>query len=70
MELRVCTYIDNCQTCKKDKCHTQKYGHLPLPDTDVDPLEIIQVDLFGQWNFSNKNGIDRKIKGVSVIDVG
>jgi len=43
---------------------------LPLPDTDVDPWETIQVDLFGPWTFSDKNGIDRKIRGVSIIDVG
>ena len=69
MEARVREYIDDCQVCKKNKVHSQKYGELPLSEMQADPWEIIQIDLFGPWTFIDKDGIDRKIRGLSIIDV-
>ena len=69
IEARVREYIDDCQVCKKNKVHSQKYGELPLSEMQADPWEIIQIDLFGPWTFIDKDGIDRKICGLTIIDV-
>ena len=46
-----------------------KYGKLPPAlDTNYLPWEVIQVDLFGPWAFTEKSGKDRFIHAVSIID--
>ena len=70
MEALVRAYIAKCAICKKHKHHNHKYGKLPLPDVNINPWEVIQVDLFGPWSFTDLNGIDHKIQGCSIIDIG
>jgi hypothetical protein len=69
MESQVRDYVNKCQVCKKSKISTKKYGTLPEPDTNYAPLEVIQIDLFGPWTFTDIDGISRHIQGLSIIDV-
>jgi hypothetical protein len=69
MEAQVQDYVNRCQICKKSKISTKKYSTLPEPDTNFAPWEIIQIDLFGPWTFTNLDRIPRRIQGLSIIDV-
>ena len=46
----------------------KKFGKLPAHLSQCQPWEIIQVDLFGPWNFTDISGINRAIRGLSIID--
>jgi hypothetical protein len=50
-------YVTKCQVCKKSKV-SKKYGTLPEPETNYSPWEVIQIDLFGPWSFTDINGIN------------
>jgi hypothetical protein len=69
MEAQVREYVNNCQICKKSKISAKKYGTIPEPDTHYDPWEVIQIDLFGPWSFTEIDRISRQIQGLSIIDV-
>jgi Integrase zinc binding domain len=69
MEAQVQTYVNTCQICKKSKLPTKKYGLLPEPDSQFTPWEVIQMDLFGPWSFTDIDGHLRHIQGLSIIDV-
>jgi hypothetical protein len=69
MEAKVRDYVDKCQICKKSKTPIKKYGLLPLSDLQVDPWEVIQLDMFGPWTFLDANGTQHAIQGLSIIDV-
>jgi transposase InsO family protein len=47
----------------------KKYGTLPEPETNYSPWEVIRIDLFGPWSFTDINGITQQIQGLSIIDV-
>jgi transposase InsO family protein len=47
----------------------KKYGLLPEPDLQCDPWEIIQIDLFGPWSFTDINNVAHQIQGLSIIDI-
>ena len=38
-----------CDTCQRTKCSTKKYGHLPAKQAEVDPWEVLCVDLIGPY---------------------
>jgi hypothetical protein len=61
--------VTNCQICKKSKISTKKYGLLPESHFECDPWEIIQIDLFGPWSFTDINNTPHQIQGLSIIDV-
>ena len=69
MEVQVRTYVAACQVCKKTKISTRKYGLIPEPDTIYSPWEVIQIDLFGPWSFTDITGHQHQIQGLSIIDV-
>ena len=68
MEARVRKLIRQC-SCQKNKRTPRQYGTLPPNIQHYEPWECVQVDLFGPWKYTDVNGIERKIKGVSFIDV-
>ena len=69
MEKQVRAYVDNCQVCKKSKTPNKKYGIIPEPETTYTPWEVIQIDLFGPWSFTDINGVSHQIQGLSIIDI-
>ena len=69
MEAQVRQYVNNCQICKQSKISTKKYGIIPEPDTQYEPWEVIQIDLFGPWSFNDIDGISHQIQGLSIIDI-
>jgi hypothetical protein len=38
-----------CDTCQRTKRNSKKYGHLPAKEAEVDPWEILCVDLIGPY---------------------
>jgi Integrase zinc binding domain len=62
-------YIANCQICEKSKISTKKYGLLPESNFQCDPWEVIEIDLFCPWSFTDINNISHQIQGLSIIDV-
>jgi hypothetical protein len=49
--------------------HQQKYGLLPETTFHCEPLEIIQIDLFGPWTFYDVDKVPHQIQGTSIIDI-
>jgi hypothetical protein len=69
MEAKVHQYVSQCQICKKSKIPIKKYVLLPETDIQCDPWEIIQIDLFGPWTFTDIDNATHHIQGLSIIDV-
>ena len=43
-----------CPTCQKTKKSLKKYGHVPVADAEMDPWEILCVDLIGPYTIHRK----------------
>ena len=69
MEAKIQKLARACQVCKKSKTQTKKYGHVPILHIDYNPWEAIQIDLFGPWTYTDITGIERKIQGISIINI-
>ena len=61
MEAQVRDYVNKCQICKKSKISTKKYDIIPEPDILYDPGEVIQINLFGPWSFTDIDGIGKML---------
>ena len=62
-------FVKDGSTCQKWKRPGRRFGKIPVHTTQYQPWECIQVDLFGPWSFEDVNGITRKIKAITIIDV-
>ena len=47
-------YIKTCDQCQRLKKSQKKYGHVPPKEAEVDPWEILQVDLIGPYTIRRK----------------
>ena len=60
--------IKKCNTCQLDKRYHTKYGHLPKKEAEVEPWEILCVDLIGPYKIKCKNNKDLQLWCVTMID--
>ena len=59
-----------CKTCKKcqlTKKRQQKYGKLPVKDTEAKPWNEVHVDLIGPWTVT-ANGQKHQLNALTIID--
>ena len=59
-----------CKTCKKcqlTKKRQQKYGKLPVKDTEAKPWNEVHVDLIGLWTVTAK-GQKHQLNALTIID--
>lgn len=53
--------IKKCPNCQRQKRVQLKYGHLPPKEAEVQPWEILQVDLIGPYTIRRKRRKDLKL---------
>ena len=46
--------IKTCDQCQRLKKLQKKYGHVPPKEAEVNPWEILQVDLVGPYTIRQK----------------
>lgn len=57
-----------CDTCQRTKRSTQKYGSLPPKEAEVDPWEILCVDLIGPYTIKRRGKKNLVLWCVTMID--
>ena len=45
----------SCHTCQMTKHRKIKYGHLPAKEADVNPWDVLCIDLIGPYTFKQPN---------------
>ena len=62
--------VSHCQVCKKNKRSSPKYCKLPptLATVQHEPWQCVHVDLFGPWTFTDVNGKEHSLRGITMID--
>ncbi len=49
-------YVKSCRSCRVNKRHSQKYGHLPPKLVITNPWKVLCVDLIGPYTLKGKDG--------------
>jgi hypothetical protein len=55
MSSQIEKFVGKCPTCQKSKKGTIKYGKLPVKDAEVDPWDVLCVDLIGPYKITRKH---------------
>jgi hypothetical protein len=63
-------YVNSCKSCKVNKRHSQKNGHVPpkLVITITTPWEALCVDLIGPYTLNGKDGSSIDFMCLAMID--
>ena len=62
------TVCANCETCKRTKRRTSKYGKLPVKEPEGIPWEQVCVDLIGPYHIPRKNKKPLVLWAMTMID--
>ena len=57
-----------CHTCQIAKTTKHKYGHMPEKSPEVNPWDVICVDMIGPYTVPCKNSKDLQLWAVTMID--
>ena len=64
-----CKYhVRTCEICQKYKKTHPKYGHLPAKIAEVNPWEVLCVDLVGPYTVSSIEGTESTLHAMTFID--
>ena len=58
----------NCETCKRTKRRTTKYGKIPAKEPEGIPWQTVCVDLIGQYTIPRKNKKNLTLWAMTMID--
>ena len=60
--------VNTCQTCQKTKKNKRKMGHLPPKKAEVEPWDVLCVDLIGPYRIRRKGKKDLILHCLTMID--
>ena len=58
----------SCHTCQMTKRRKVKYGHLPAKEADVNPWDVLCIDLIGPYKFKQPNNQTQTLWALTMID--
>ena len=61
-------FVKKCSICQKNKKQKKKYGHLPEKQAEVDPWNVLCVDLIGPYTIKRKGKEKLALWAVTMID--
>ncbi len=68
MHTTIRRYVKTCQSCKVNKRHSQKYGHLPPKLVITSPWKAFCVALVGPYTLKGNDGLSIDFMCLTMID--
>jgi hypothetical protein len=62
------SYVKTCKSCKVNKRHSHKYGHVPPKLVITTPWKVLCVNLIGPYTLNGKDGSSLDFMCLTIID--
>ena len=63
----VLSHCKKCKLCQLHKKNRKQYGKLPVKTAEINPWQIVQVDLIGPWTVKTPSG-KKQLRAFTAID--